>query len=403
MPNSDLGAMWCKSIVALQRSPNNRFADCIGVISIRGSLGRKAGYTRMPLPRTSNMLNLKKTLIQKKRVDWFPVKAYLHFDLPLQRPDAEALVTDPSAICRHAFLPLISFDRRVRRFKRNKKEKPNIIYKIRQLAYCSNKDTYIFAYYASLLDKKYEKFLVDNKISDVVIGYRKLGSNIDLAKSAFNEISMRKNCFALAFDISKFFDRIDHKTLKRNWCRVLGVDRLPEDHFTVFSRLTKFSTVNRQALLRRLGYPPNSRDRDIKKRPICSITQFRNLIRGDDGVSVNLVRQWKRDYRIPQGTPISALAANIAMIDFDIRMRESVSDLDGSYRRYSDDILIIVPVSEKDAAHKILESCLKENSPNLKINDKKTEMLEFSDGTVAADCKKSGCSIWDLFLMGGGF
>lgn len=357
----------------------------------------------MPLPRTSNMLNLKKTLIQKKRVDWFPVKAYLHFDSPLQRPDAEALVTDPSAICRHAFLPLISFDRRVRRFKRNKKEKPNIIYKIRQLAYCSNKDTYIFAYYASLLDKKYEKFLVDNKISDVVIGYRKLGSNIDLAKSAFNEISMRKNCFALAFDISKFFDRIDHKTLKRNWCRVLGVDRLPEDHFTVFSRLTKFSTVNRQALLRRLGYPPNSRDRDIKKRPICSITQFRNLIRGDDGVSVNLVRQWKRDYRIPQGTPISALAANIAMIDFDIRMRESVSDLDGSYRRYSDDILIIVPVSEKDAAHKILESCLKENSPNLKINDKKTEMLEFSDGTVAADCKKSGCSIWDLFLMGGGF
>jgi RNA-directed DNA polymerase len=219
--------------------------------------------------------------------------------------------------------------------------------------------------------------------SDVVIGYRKLGSNIDLALAAFSEIRTRGSCVAFAYDISGFFDNIDHGTLKRNWCRVLGENRLPEDHFRVFKRLTEFSSVNRRACLRRLGEKPSAKDRDIKRRPLCSVDQYRSLIRGGDGISNNLVVPWKRDYRIPQGTPLSALAANIAMIDFDIEMRRTIIALGGSYRRYSDDILVIVPAMHRALIPSILEQSLKLKTRRLTVNLDKADEIEFIPGALA--------------------
>jgi len=317
------------------------------------------------------------------RVDWFPEKVYLHFDGPVSRADATTLVTDPEAVARHPFLPLITFDKRERRFRRKKGTAPKIDIKIRRIAYPSNRDSCIFSYYAHLLNEPYEELIKNLGIDDVVIGYRKIGSNIDLALAAFSEVKTRGSCVAFAFDISGFFDNIDHAILKKNWCRVLNVSELPEDHYKVFRRLTKFSTVNRQACLRRLGEKPSSRDRDIKRRPICSIDQFRNLIRGDDGVSTNLVVPWKREYRIPQGTALSALAANIAMIDFDVEMRQSIVALGGSYRRYSDDILVLVPPSQRDAVPLILRKALKVTTRRLRINAKKTDEIEFVPGALA--------------------
>ena len=329
------------------------------------------------------MLVSKKKVERRRRPDWFPIKTYLHFDSPIDRKSATKLVMDENAVKRHSFLPLIEFESQQRRYRRSKNSKAQIRSKARRIAYCSNVDACIFSYYASTLTQNYEDFIKTFCIDDVVIGYRKVGSNIDLALQVFKEVESRKDCVAFCFDIKGFFDNIDHAVLKRNWCRILNESSLPDDHFKIFQRLTKFSTVNRNACLRRLGMSSSKRDREFANKRLCSIEDFRSKIRGADGLSTNLVIPWKQDYRIPQGTPISALAANIAMIDFDIKMRQSVTALGGFYRRYSDDILIIVPSINRKDVPTMLNNCLKLSTRRLKINVDKTDETEFVGGLLA--------------------
>ncbi len=329
------------------------------------------------------LVSRKPKKIHKRKIDWFPNRTYVHFDAPISRSSATALVKNPKAVERHGFLPLIAFEKRERRFIRRKDGgPPDVKFKIRQLAYCSNKDACIFSYYAQELNNYYENYLQKCGIQENVIGYRKIGSNIDLAYSAFAEIKSRGSCIAFAYDISGFFDHIDHSILKENWARILGKESLPDDHFRVFKNLTKFSTVNRRACLRRLGLNVKSRDRDLDSRRLCTIEEFRQKIRGDDGIHQNLIVAWKRDYRIPQGTPLSALAANIAMLNFDIFMRIKIDELGGSYRRYSDDILVIVPSTKRDLVKKILTNALAQCTKRLHIKDSKTNVIAFLPGTL---------------------
>lgn len=329
------------------------------------------------------MLLNKKRKERPKKPDWFPDKVYLHFDGPVKRAVAESVVKNVDEVNAHHFLPLMAFEKRQRRFRRRKNKPPEVSVKIRQLAYPSNMDACIFAYYAHLLDKPYERLIKAVGIDECVIGYRKIGSNIDLALSAFSEVRSRGSCVAFAFDISGFFDNIDHGTLRRNWCRVLGTASLPPGHDKVFQNLTRFSTVNRQSCLARLGYKRTCKDRDIKARPICSIKEYRQIIKGRNKVGPSLVEPWEKSYRIPQGTPISAIAANISMIDFDIKMQNAMSRLGGSYRRYSDDILVVVPTTARNAIQDILHTNLKHYTRRLKINDKKTDIIEFIPGALA--------------------
>ncbi len=46
---------------------------------------------------------------------------------------------------------------------------------------------------------------------------------------------------------------------------------------------------------------------------------------------------------IPQGSPISALLSNIYMLEFDVLVKEKIMECKGSYFRYCDDILCIIP------------------------------------------------------------
>ena len=51
---------------------------------------------------------------------------------------------------------------------------------------------------------------------------------------------------------------------------------LPKDHYKVFRALTVAGKIDRAELLQRLGFPSNTRDRDLLN-PLCSIAQFRHL------------------------------------------------------------------------------------------------------------------------------
>lgn len=82
---------------------------------------------------------------------------------------------------------------------------------------------------------------------------------------------------------------------------------------------------------------------------LCSPHDFRQKILGENGEYNSLVESNKEAFGIPQGAPISDLLANFYLIDFDLQMHQLANSLGGSYVRYSDDILLILPVSVEKA------------------------------------------------------
>lgn len=300
----------------------------------------------------------------------------MHFDRPLSKDNAERLVTNPSAVAQHAFLPLISFSKKERRYRRRPVEKkPIATTKVRELAYPSNRDGYVFAFYAERLGILYEAELTKRGLGDVVIGYRKDSSNIKRASEAFREIQSRGSCVALALDIKGFFDNISHDVLKRCWMSLLGGGPLPEDHYKVFKALTAAGKIDRAELLQRLGFPSNTRDRDLP-RPLCSIAQFRNMRAAVSGSS-RLVSTHTEKQGIPQGTPLSAMAANLSMLEFDTAVHAIVRAVGGSYRRYSDDILVLCLPEHMPVVEAAIEDALDGYTKTLSLNADKRDEARF--------------------------
>jgi len=301
----------------------------------------------------------------------------VHFDRPLNREDAERFVTDPYAVAQHAFLPLIAFLKKERRYRRRQNDKiPMASIKLRELAYPANRDGHIFAFYAEQLGQLYEAELAARGLGKVVVGYRKGSSNIKLARDAFNEIQSRGNCVALALDIKGFFDNINHDVLKKCWASLLGGGLLPNDHYKVYRALTVAGKIDRDELLQRLGLPVNTRDRDLP-RPLCSIAHFRHLRITSPGSS-KLVRRHADKKGIPQGTPLSAMAANISMLEFDTAVHAAVSAKGGSYRRYSDDILILCSPEHVMSLEDAVVNALGTHTKTLELNADKREEARFA-------------------------
>lgn len=301
----------------------------------------------------------------------------MHFDRPLSREDAERFVSDPTAVARHSFLPLISFAKRERRYRRRPGEKrPVVTTKVRELAYPSNRDGYVFAFYADRLTAFYEAELVARGLGKVVIGYRKGSSNILRAHETFLEIRSRGDCVALALDVKGFFDNISHAVLKEEWSSLLGGGPLPLDHYKVFKALTVAGKVDRAELLNRLGLPSNAQDRDLK-RPLCSVAQFRRLRDAPCGTT-KLVSKHVGTRGIPQGTPLSAMAANLSMLAFDTAAHAIVTHVGGSYRRYSDDILVLCSPKHMPAVEAAIENALQHHTKTLSFNKAKREEARFA-------------------------
>ena len=212
----------------------------------------------------------------KKKKDWFKIKRYPHIGLPLDNRDRfkwiESYVTNPEEIAKHAFLPFIHKTSKVKKFRKdysnldgslNEKFKSGTKVlrkeseKKRELFYASHLDSLIFSYYAMLLSNAYEDKIKENQLDEVVNAYRSVPANpskidssnkcnIDFANDVFKYVlNYKEDEFTvIAFDISSFFDKLNHKLLREVWADVLGVEKLPIDHFNVFKNITRFSHVD---------------------------------------------------------------------------------------------------------------------------------------------------------------
>lgn len=287
---------------------------------------------------------------------WFRARHYLHFDRPVGLKAAHAIVTNPGKVASHAFYPFISFSVKSKKIKRNKSTgRLDMKVKDRPIAYAAHLDSQIYSYYSHLLAIEYEKRLDERGVADCVLAFRSLEkNNIHFAKDAFDEIRNRGACEAIGLDIKGFFDNLDHSILKNAWRDVLQVEKLPSDHFNIFSSISKFCFVEKDAIFVELGIsknnPKSGRDR------ICSPTQFRDVVRKNGLIQKNK----EHGKAIPQGSPISALLSNIYMLSFDQKVNEFVKSIGGRYMRYCDDMLLVVPVGQKSAAINFITLCIED-------------------------------------------
>lgn len=340
--------------------------------------------------------------------DWVPkLKSYPHFDAPIPAHKIHGIVKDSKRVKENTFFPFLYYWDVKQKFGREPAKK-------RKIRYAARRDSYIYAYYRWLLSQKYEQELVSSGLSDTVIAYRKVPigegqqgnkSNIYFARDAFEEIRTRKNCIAVALDISSYFEVIDHAKLERVWCQLLDVEELPPDHKSVFRHITQYAEVSFDEVCRILGFKGEiiidgekkfGFKREISNKLFFTDKQYRQLCTVEDFrakiIPAKIVEKNPNSYGLPQGSPISDILANMNLLAFDRDLKAFCDQHEIFYRRYSDDLLFILPTDETLLAEltEIVRESLKNAGEMLKIKDSKTIIRRFSDSGSFLQCVALG-------------
>jgi len=303
---------------------------------------------------------------------WYKSRGYLHFDRPVNQATATEIVSSPDAVSRHAFYPFVRYVAQTQKVFFDKgigkvvKKEP----KKRPISYAAHVDSHIYSYYCEKLGQAYEDYLGKVPWSSSILAFRSLGkSNIDFARDAFLDISVRESCCVIAIDIKGFFENLNHAHLKKSWQTLLGTNTLPDDHYAVFRSLTKYSFVSRDQVYEVLGLSKNN-PKNGRKR-ICEPQEFREKVRNGGLIETN-----KLNKGIPQGSPISAMLSNVYMMGFDEQVHAYVQACGGSYYRYCDDVLLIVPLAKEAEAKDFVNQRVDEIG--LEIQEAKTETCKFT-------------------------
>jgi len=237
---------------------------------------------------------------------------------------------------------------------------------------------------------KYEDLLKELGIDECVIAYRKIPlsevvtngkCNVHFADEAINEIKRQTketgSCSAIAMDISGFFDNLNHTLIKRQWLRVMKFETgMPHHHFTIFKNITRFKYITSDMLEGKLAVKFRKLHHD-KVKQICTPDVFKKKV-------LPYVSEQNK-VGIPQGTTISDVIANMYMIDFDVLMTKFAKKYSGYYRRYSDDILIILPTKYQVKAMKFVPWLVRFIT-KLKISPKKTLVSQFKTASNETQC-----------------
>lgn len=309
----------------------------------------------------SNWISKSETIAKSK-------KYYAHFDCRTNMGKVSELVTNAEWVSHHGFFPFIHYEIKISKY--NGKE---VKHKSRDICYAAHLDRCILQYYCHLLNERYNKRIRELQIEKVAVAYRSdLGkNNIHFAKQAIDFMKSNPKAYVLIGDFTGFFDYLDHQYLKRQWCNLLEADNLPPDHYTIFKNITRYSVWELDDLLRLNGLPLTRKGiRDLNSRPIV-------LDRKKYKQNRSNIKKHIEPYGIPQGSPISALLANVYMMEVDKKIKEIVNQCSGLYMRYSDDFIIVLPVKEEEA--KIVIDSINEvlkSTPGLTLEPQKTQIYK---------------------------
>lgn len=251
--------------------------------------------------------------------------------------------------------------------------------------YASHTDTLVYKYYGYVWWKIYEEKIKSYGLGDIAIAYRRIHSvelnsgknNINYARDAFEFIKKQEgDIVAYAFDVSWFFENIDHIILTEKLKELLWVDRLNNDDFVILKHLTLYDSVMLESLEKAIKENPQCKGKDFEWK-ICDPQTLRHLF-NEWKVKINKNTNWKW---IPQWSPISWLLANLYMMKLDYELHQFTSSNSCYYARYSDDIVLIWKNDCLIEAKRILTEQLW--VLKLEIKEEKTN-ITFFDGKQGA-------------------
>lgn len=265
-------------------------------------------------------------------------RRYAHFDLRTNLERAKKYITNPDKIAHHGFYPFIRYDQIFTKFRSSTKEK---YVKSREICYSAHIDRCIYQYYSFLVNEKYEEYLTKHGINQVPIAYRSnLGmGNIAACQKVHQFMLENKSCYVMIGDFTDFFGKLNHAYLKKQLCQLLQVNRLPADYYAVFKSITEYDTWDLKNILRLNGLEDTRaglKQLNSKKRALTK-EQFKKHKKN--------ICHHKNDFGIPQGSSISACFSNVYMIEIDEAINNFVAKHNGMYLRYSDDFVVILPMS----------------------------------------------------------
>jgi len=294
---------------------------------------------------------------------WFKPRGYKHLDAPVGERFA-IKSSNPDFVKSHDWLPLIHY---IKRDKRYKPLEGRTVYKDRPIRYASHRDACILSRYAQELDVALNTFYDQNDLGEHVVAYRKLGkSNYDFSAAAYRFSMANAPCMVLCFDITGFFDHLNHGILKSRLKRVLGVKGLSDDWHKVFRNVTNFKQIFRADLAAHPIFGPRLKSRD------CDIISTISVVKAE-GLQIKVNAN---DYSIPQGTPISSSFSNLYMIEVDSIMSSLCNERGGLYQRYSDDILLVCKVNDAAEIEAALQTVISEH--RLELKEEKSDRVAFN-------------------------
>lgn len=318
-------------------------------------------------------------------------KGYAHFDKRTSLADfkTRSKVTNPEWVSHHGFWPLIHYKAQRTRFKRSKEKQSPKEQKTRDIRYCAHIDRCIYQRYSFLLDYQYNIFAKQIGIDDSAIAYRtnRKQCNINYAKRALDFIQSFTQCVVFVADFSNFFDNINHKVLKSSICELLNVEILPPDYYAVFKNITRYADWDWASLIQicNLEHSRKARKELNAKETILDMQQFR------ENAETCIFRN-KAGFGIPQGSPISAVLSNIYMIRLDKEIKKIVSQSNGLYLRYCDDLFIAIPVFDenKKAALEIVNDVQNSISKQkgVEIQQEKTDLFFYDSSSTESPLAK---------------
>ena len=313
-------------------------------------------------------IKTKEAITQSKR-------SYAHFDHRVNFSTVGSYITDPDSISTHGFYPFIHF--RQKSMKYNGKCKK---VKYRDICYASHIDRCIYSYYSYILNEHYNQRVVKDGISSVAIAYRtnlKI-CNIHSAKQAIDSIRSCSPCYVMIGDFTQFFDNLAHDYLKKQWCSLLDVERLPPDHYAIFRNITRYCTWELSDLYQLNGFEEGRRGwrRLNSQSTVLTDEQF------DQNKSH--IKKHRSNIGIPQGSSISATLANVYMLEIDKRVNDYVSLMGGLYLRYSDDFIIVLPSINVSSGVKELQAIAEmfNSVDGLHLQPEKTQYYYFDGCSV---------------------
>ena len=315
----------------------------------------------------------------KKQV--YKDKFYTHLDIKKHHTNYQKRVQDINWVSKHGFYPFIHFQMNCSKYTSDSEGNKYVKEKNRDIYYAAHIDRFIYEYYGNRLNNKYNNYMRANGINRVSTAYRNCTPgkcNIDFAKEVFEYIVKCESAYIFVGDFSKFFDKIDHKYLKEKIKCVVGEKALDVADYAIYKNITKFTYIEAQDI---------ETEKKMLRKDMRDLERYFEMDEFHEFKKKHLYKNFK-DYQIPQGSSISAVYANVYMIDFDKIINDFITSKKGIYRRYCDDIIIVVPMTRKDVIDRNNEKIAnfiystRDKVPNLELNEDKTEHFFYDNGRI---------------------